>query len=72
MFAVREGPHFRISTLSDYKKLTFKDCLRNTIVNFQNRVKILVRDPLSGGGPRRLPHLPNSKSAHEYNDPYII
>ena len=33
-------------------------------MNFQNRVKIFfLGGPLSGGGPRRLPHLPHSKSA---------
>ena len=49
---------FKICTLSDYKRLTFKDFLCNKKVDFQNRVKIV-----SGRGPRRLPHLPHSKSA---------
>ena len=42
MFAVWKDPLFRISTLSDYKKLTLKDFLRDKNVYFRNHVKILV------------------------------
>ena len=63
MFVTWKGPLFKICTLSDYKRLTFKDFLRNKKIDFRNRVKILVGAPPSGGGPRRLPHLPQSKSA---------
>ena len=62
MFKVWKGPLFRISTLSDYKRLTFKDFLRNENVHFWNRVKILVGPP-KWWRPGRLPHLPHSKSA---------
>ena len=45
MFAEWKGPHFLICTLSDYKRLTFKEFLRNKKIRFRNRVKILVGAP---------------------------
>ena len=45
MFAAWKGPLFKISTLSNYKRLTFKDLLRNKKIHFRNRVKILVGAP---------------------------
>ena len=45
MFVTWKGPLFKICMLSDYKRLTFKDFLRNKKIDFQNRVKILVGAP---------------------------
>ena len=45
MFAAWKGPLFKICALSDYKRLTFKDFLRNKKIHFRNRVKILVGAP---------------------------
>ena len=45
MFAAWKGPLFKICTLSDYKRLTFKDFLHDIKIHFQNRVKILVVAP---------------------------
>ena len=45
MFAAWKGPLFKIYTLSDYERLTFKDFLRNIKIHFRNSVKILVGAP---------------------------
>ena len=68
MFTLWKVPLFKISTLSDYKRLTFKIFCVIKMSYFRKHVKLLMEHP-KWWGLRRLPHLPHSKST--YTDKYI-